>query len=58
MASICSLQGQDVQIRRISIHMDEAALGQILDEIEKQSGLSFSYNSRLLDEQEVHTLHV
>jgi len=38
--------------------MDQQPLREILDEIEIQSGLSFSYNSRLFDDEELESIHV
>jgi len=51
------LCGQDPQAL-ISLNMEQEPLREILDEIESQSGYSFSYNSRLLEEEELVTIHV
>ena len=42
----------------ISLHARDMALREVLDRIEEQSGLSFAYNSRLIDEQKIINLHV
>jgi len=37
--------------RPLSLHVDEEAMRTVLDRIEAQTGLSFSYSSRLVDER-------
>lgn len=39
------------------MHMEDATLRQVFDQIEKESGLSFSYSTRLLDDQEIRSFH-
>lgn len=51
------LNGQDPQAL-ISLHMEQEPMRKVLIEIEGQCGYSFSYNSRLLDEEELVTIHV
>ena len=48
--------GQDLRTP-VTIHASDEALRAVLDQIESQTGLSFSYGSRLLDESEKITLH-
>jgi len=40
-----------------SVHMDDATLRQVFDKIEKESGLIFSYSTRLVDDQHVRSFH-
>ena len=42
----------------LSLHFDEARMREVLDRIESQAGLSFSYSSRLIDEEEVVSIHL
>ena len=42
----------------ITLHADSIPLRKILDAIEEQSGLSFSYSSRLFDDQQKVKIHV
>ncbi len=42
----------------LTLHFDERPMEEVLDQIEEQSGLSFSYNSRLIDEDELISIHV
>jgi len=42
----------------ITIHMDQQPMKKVLDRIEEQSGLSFSYNSRLIDADEAVSIHL
>ena len=42
----------------LTLHFDEKPMRTVLDSIEVQSGLSFSYSSRLIDEQELITIHL
>jgi len=49
--------GQDT-IVPITLHADRQRMEVVLDQIEDQSGLSFSYNSRLIDENEEVTIHM
>ena len=51
------LSGQDTTTR-ITLHFDHQSMKEVLDRIEKQSGLSFSYNSRLIDEEEEVSIHL
>ncbi|MEA3461038.1 MAG: TonB-dependent receptor, partial [Bacteroidota bacterium] len=51
------LSGQEVQ-KPVTLHFDEQPMGEVLDRIEEQSGLSFSYNSRLVDEDEKVSIHL
>lgn len=44
--------------RSLSLHFDEASMREVLDRIESQAGLSFSYSSRLIDEEEAVSLHL
>jgi len=51
------LSGQEAR-QPITLHMDQAAMKEVLDRIEQQSDLSFSYNSRLVNKQEAVSIHV
>jgi len=42
----------------LTLHVEDSPMGEVLDRIESQTGLSFSYSTRLIDEQERVTLHV
>ena len=42
----------------ITIHMDQQPMKKVLDRIEQESGLSFSYNSRLIDADEEVSIHL
>ncbi|MDX2432519.1 MAG: TonB-dependent receptor [Bacteroides sp.] len=56
---ICQLYGQQSGIHTpITLHSDTIALRQILDDLEEQTGLSFSYSSRLFDDQQKVSIHV
>ena len=44
--------------RPLSLHFDEASMREVLDRIESQTGLSFSYSSRLIDEDEAVSIHL
>jgi hypothetical protein len=57
LALTCSLGAQEGS-KLITIHANEIPLRRILDQIEEQSGLSFSYGSRLIDEEEAVSLDV
>jgi len=51
------LSAQDTQ-KQITLHIDQESMKFVLDRIEEQSGLSFSYNSRLIDADEKLSIHV
>ncbi|MCK5692529.1 MAG: TonB-dependent receptor, partial [Bacteroidales bacterium] len=51
------LSGQDL-IPPITLHKDQQSMKEVLNSIEEQSGLIFSYNSRLIDEEEKLSIHV
>ncbi len=51
------LYGQEAG-RPITLHVDQVAMKEVMDRIEEQSDLSFSYNSRLINKQEAVTVHV
>jgi len=51
------LSGQEVR-EPVTLHMDQRPMIDVLDQVEKQSGLSFSYNSRLIDRDESVSIHV
>ena len=56
---ICQLSGQGKGIDAlITLHADSIPLREVLDLIEVQSGLSFSYSSRLFDDQQKASIHV
>lgn len=56
---ICQLNGQQSGIDTpITLHSDSIALRQVLDDLEEQTGLSFSYSSRLFDDQQKVSIHV
>jgi len=57
LALTCSLGAQD-RSKLITVHANEIPLRRVLDQIEEQSGLSFSYGSRLIDEEQSVSLHV
>lgn len=57
LAAAPVLSGQEA-MQRITLHFDERPMREVLDRIEEQSGLSFSYNSRLIDEDEAVTIHL
>ena len=42
----------------LSLHFEGKNMGEVLDEIERQTGLNFSYNSRLIDRKEEINLHI
>ncbi len=42
----------------ITIHMDQQPMKKVLDRIEQESGLIFSYNSRLIDADEAVSIHL
>jgi hypothetical protein len=42
----------------LSLHFDEKPMREVLDRVESQTGLSFSYSSRLIDEQEAVSIHL
>jgi hypothetical protein len=42
----------------LTLHVENTPMGEVLDRIESQTGLSFSYSTRLIDAQEPVTLHV
>ena len=50
-------QGQEA-IQPVTIHADNIPLRELLDLVEEQTGLSFAYSSRLIDEKEIVTMHV
>ena len=51
------LPGQEAR-QPITLQLDQVAMKEVLDRIEQQSDLSFSYNSRLIDKQEAVSIHV
>jgi len=51
------LSGQE-HIPPITLHVDQEPMKEVLGQIEEQSGLSFSYNSRLIDPEEEQSIHV
>ncbi|MBE9518347.1 MAG: carboxypeptidase-like regulatory domain-containing protein, partial [Bacteroidetes bacterium] len=51
------LSGQE-HIPPITLHTDQVPMKEVLGQIEEQSGLSFSYNSRLIDPEEELSIHV
>lgn len=56
---ICQVIGQENGIDvPITLHADSIPLREILDAIEDQNGLSFSYSSRLFDDQQRRAIHV
>ncbi|MCP4312161.1 MAG: TonB-dependent receptor [Bacteroidetes bacterium] len=56
---ICPARGQASGIDTpVTVHADSLSLRDILDRIENQSGLSFSYSSRLFDDEQTVTIHV
>ena len=56
---ICQLYGQQSGIDTpITLHSDSLSLQAILDQMEEQTGLSFSYSSRLFDDQQKMSIHV
>ncbi|MCK4747766.1 MAG: carboxypeptidase-like regulatory domain-containing protein, partial [Bacteroidales bacterium] len=53
------LVGQDAGTRKVvSLQADRIPLREVLNRIEDQTGLSFSYNSRLFDDRDPVTIHV
>jgi CarboxypepD_reg-like domain/TonB-dependent Receptor Plug Domain/Secretin and TonB N terminus short domain len=54
LALVQVLSGQQV----VTLQADELPMGEVLDRIEQQSGLSFSYNSRLIDEHEKVSIYL
>jgi hypothetical protein len=53
-----SLRGQEARTREhLSLHADSAAMRSVLDRVEEQTGLSFSYSSRLIDDQRKVSIH-
>jgi len=46
------------ELRPLSLHFDEKPMRDVLDRIEAQTGLIFSYSTRLIDEQEAVTIHL
>jgi len=57
LSCFLTLQAQDLEIP-ITIQVDGESLRTVLDQIEEQSGLSFSYGSRLLNEEDPVSLHM
>jgi len=57
MAVAAVMLGQQPLVR-ITLHFDDTPLQDVMDQIEQQSGLSFSYHSRLVDEDERVTIHL
>jgi hypothetical protein len=51
------MSGQEA-LPGITLHMDQRSMKEVLDRIEEQSGLHFSYNSRLIDEEELVSIHL
>ncbi|MDF1576387.1 MAG: TonB-dependent receptor [Bacteroidales bacterium] len=49
--------GQEI-LRSITLDLYEKPMRKVLDGIEEQTGLSFSYNSRLIDEEEIVSIHL
>ncbi len=55
----CQVHGQEKGIDApITLQADSIPLREILDAIEAQSGLSFSYSSRLFDDHQAFTIHL
>ncbi len=44
--------------KRFTVHVDQVPLRQIFDVLEKESGLIFSYSSRVVDDQLLSSLHM
>lgn len=57
LATAFIVRGQEAG-QGISLHMEEGSMQEVLNQIEKQSGLHFSYNSRLINESEIITLNL
>ncbi len=56
---VCQLNGRQTGIDTpISLHADSVPLREILNSIEEQTGLSFSYSSRLFEDKEIRSMHV
>jgi len=53
----CFTAGQELK-KHITLHVENSTLREVLDQIEDQTGLIFSYSSRLIDDQEPVTIHV
>ena len=53
----CILTGQDPE-RIVTLQVDNMPLREVLDLVEEQTDLSFSYSSRLFDDQEPVTIHL
>lgn len=57
--AICQVQNQQSGIDSpISLHAESLTLREILNDIESQTGLSFSYSSRLFDDREAFSIQV
>lgn len=57
LAAASVLSGQELELR-ITLHMDQRPMEEVMDQIEDQTGLIFSFNSRLIDERESITIHL
>ena len=57
LAAGLPLSGQGGQ-KSITVHMDQQPMKEVLNLIEEQSGLSFSYHSRLIDGDEPVSIHL
>jgi len=57
LAAVLSLSGQGPQ-KSVTLHMDQQPMREVLDRIEEQSGLSFSYHSRIIDGDELLSIHL
>jgi len=57
LAAVTVMLGQQ-PMARITLHLDDTPFQNVMEQIEQQSGLSFSYHSRLIDEAERVTIHL
>ncbi len=56
---LCPAMGQQPGIDTpISLHADELPLREVLDQLEEQTGLSFSYSSRLIEDEKIVSIQV
>ncbi len=51
------VSGQEAQ-QELTLHFNQRPMMEVLDQIEEESGLSFSYNSRLIDGDELISIHL
>ena len=51
------VSGQEAQ-QVLTLHFNQQPMRDVLDQIEEESGLSFSYNSRLIDGDELISIHL